>query len=512
MADTGTVREPTHVIGRKTRRHSVLFGLNKAGLVVMAAYLAGALAALVLLEMRPSLAVIALLLGVVVYMFARNPQNAEKEPVWRMTVDWAQATWTRMAKLDAFTQSDALPVPRPVGDVLMLAVAPVETGPEQLVVRHSPTGMRGAYFTATLEIEGRGEGVRSAMDYWRDVVALERVMNKLAERRVPVDEISIMVRALPGLPSAYKDEVWDMTDKNLVDTPMGRNIRQRFYNLDGWSDMYRMYVTVSMPEEALGRAVAAQGRRVDREALTDGALLWLGKVGDQLESAGFAVVGGLGPRRFGALLRHLYAPSFDIDDLSGIVSAMDGFRNYPQPLTRSLAVPDYQHDVVWHHATGVIAPYGWPASDVTSRWMLPAVAQMFDDDVESVIRTITTTWRLVDRRQAQQLLKADMTNVQTEMARAADEFTGGESADQHKHGSRIATDLRNQAHGVIPSIRVTCSAPSKVASDVARDLVEATMSDMAVDAFEWCDGRQADAMILSLPLGRGIPRAKKRTK
>ena len=56
MADTGTVREPTHVIGRKTRRHSVLFGLNKAGLVVMAAYLAGALAALVLLEMRPSLA------------------------------------------------------------------------------------------------------------------------------------------------------------------------------------------------------------------------------------------------------------------------------------------------------------------------------------------------------------------------------------------------------------------------------------------------------------------------
>jgi hypothetical protein len=32
------------------------------------------------------------------------------------------------------------------------------------------------------------------------------------------------------------------------------------------------------------------------------------------------------------------------------------------------------------------------------------------------------------------------------------------------------------------------------------------MADLNVDGFVWCDGRQADAMVLSLPLGRGLTR------
>jgi hypothetical protein len=53
---------------------------------------------------------------------------------------------------------------------------------------------------------------------------------------------------------------------------------------------------------------------------------------------------------------------------------------------------------------------------------------------------------------------------------------------------------------------MTCSAPSQLGLIQARGLIDSAMSDLNVDGFTWCDGRQADAMILSLPLGRGLPR------
>ncbi|MFP5282431.1 MAG: hypothetical protein ACLGIF_03165, partial [Actinomycetes bacterium] len=65
------------------------------------------------------------------------------------------------ASRDGFAPTEDTPYPRPVGDVVVLGVARVTGAPEQAVIRHSTTGTKGAYFTATLEIEGRGDGLRS---------------------------------------------------------------------------------------------------------------------------------------------------------------------------------------------------------------------------------------------------------------------------------------------------------------------------------------------------------------
>jgi hypothetical protein len=60
----------------------------------------------------------------------------------------------------------------------------------------------------------------------------------------------------------------------------------------------------------------------------------------------------------------------------------------------------------------------------------------------------------------------------------------------------VLYDLRHQSAGVIPSVRVTCSAPSHLGVLQARGLADSAMADLNVDGFVWCDGRQADAMVL----------------
>lgn len=495
---------PTLLLSRRTRRHALLFGLGSRALVAMGVYL---LVAIAITVVTGSLGVAATMavLGLVLYAAVRQPLSIERDPwgvrlvgVWRLR----QATRTGV---DGFRPSQSTPVPRPVGDILILGVSRTEDSPEQVVIRHS-TNSKGVYFSATIEIEGRGDGLRPTSAARRDDAAFERALNTLAEDRSPIDELSLMTRAMPGLPDAYKDQVRAMRDPSLDGTMLGDNIEQRMANLDTVSDKYRMFATISMPEEALHRWAARRLGNTDRESMCQAAYTQLGQVAELLNTAGFRVVQGLGPRRFGALIRHLYLPSRSMDDLSGITSAHDGFPAYPRPLNDALQVPDWGRDVLWYHATGTIAPHGWPAERVTSRWMLPAVGQMFDASGPSAIRTVTTTYRLLSRRESQQEMANQILNTMTKVVRDQGRITTGEDQEQIELGQQVMHDLRHQSSGVRPSVRVTCSAPSALGIVEARGLVESSMSDMNVDAFRWHDGRQADAMVLSLPLGRGLPR------
>lgn len=496
---------PTLMLSRRTRRHVVLFGLQKMALLVMGGYLVAGIAAATSFQNVVVIAAVTVG-GLLLYALLRQPLNIERDP-W--TVRVARAARTRRvaaAGREAFTPGDRMPFPRPVGDILIMGVSRTEQSPEQVVVRHSTTGSKGVYFTATVEIEGRGDGLRPVSDALREDSALERALNVLAENRSPVDELSLMARAMPGLPESYKDQVRARRGPDLDQTMLAENIEQRLLNLDHVSDNYRMFATISIREEAIHSWADRRLGGTDRETICQAVYSQIGEVADLLNAAGFRVVQGLGPRRFGALIRHLYLPSWSIDDLAGLRAARDGFPAYPQPMVEALQVPDWGRDVLWYHSTGTIAPHGWPADPVTSRWMLPAVGQMFDANTESAIRTITSSWRLLTRRESQKEMAEQLLNTMTQVVRDRGRVTTGEDQEQVDLGQQVLADLRHQASGVLPSVRVTCSAPSQAGIAEARGLVESSMSDMNVDAFRWCDGRQADAMILSLPLGRGLPR------
>ena len=499
MSDTTS---PGLLLSRRTRRHSVLFGLNTIPLLVMGGYVLGMV---VLGTMVQQLGVfVAALVGAVVLYFAmREPLRMDRESWTRRLVRRA-----RLAGLvrDGFHPSEDTPFPRPVGDILILGVTRDEDSPEQVVIRHSTTGTKDAYFTATVEIEGRGDGVRSAAAIQREDQELERMLNRLAETRCPIDELSLMARATPGLPVSYKARVRMMRAAGVVDTMLGNNTEQRMLNLDRVSDNYRMYATIRIPEAAIYRWSDEHRGATDRESICQALHYQVGEVAELLNGAGLKVVRGLGPRQFGALVRHLYTPSRAMDDLRGIAVARDGFVGYPAPLSQALQVPDWGHDVLWHHATGYVAPWGWPADRVQSRWLLPAVAQVFETDAPAVVRTVTASWRLLDRRESQKQMADQLLNTLTRVARDHGKVTTGEDQEQADAGQQVLYDLRHQANGVVPSVRVTCSAPSHGGLVQARGLVDAAMSDLNIDGFIWCDGRQADAMVLSLPLGRGFHR------
>lgn len=490
------------LLSRRTRRHAVLFGLQKGPLVAMGGYILAAVALTVAFQSVGTIAV-ATVGGMTLYVAMRQPLRMEREPwLWRLVTRARLATSAR----DGFSPTEDTPYPRPVGDILVLGVARLTGAPEQAVIRHSTTGTKGAYFTATLEIEGRGDGLRSAAAIMREDHELERLLNRLAESRYPVDELSLMTRATPGLPEAYKGRVQAMRSSDLDDTMLGDNIEQRMVNLDRVSDSYRMFATIRIPEAAIYRWADERRGATDRETVCQAIHHQVGEVAELLNGAGLQVVQGLGPRRLGALIRHLYLPSRAIDDLRGIRATRDGFTAYPLPLHEALQVPDWGRDVLWYHATGLIAPYGWPSHRVSSRWMLPVVAQVFDAGAPSVPRTITASWRLLNRRESQRQMADQLLNTLTQVARDQGKVTTGEDQEQADAGAQVLHDLRHQSSGVIPSVRVTCSAPSHIGLLQARALVDSTMSDLNADGFLWCDGRQADAMVLSLPLGRGLTR------
>ena len=490
------------LLSRRTRRHAVLFGLQKGPLVAMLVYLIVAVGVASSFQ-QVGVIVVAAVGGFGLYAAMREPLRMDRDP-WLLRL--TQRARRSLTGHDAYTPTEDTPFPRPVGDILILGVAASDDAPEQAVIRHSTTGMKSAYFTATVEIEGRGDGLRSLAATRREDNELERMLNRLAEARCPVDEISLMTRAQPGLPAAYKAKVRQMRADGLEATMLGDNIEQRMTNLDRVSDSYRMFATIRIPEAAIYRWADEHRGATDRDTICHAIHHQVGEVADLLNGAGFQVVQGLGPRRLGALIRHLYMPSRGIDDLTGIRSARDGFVGYPRPLPEALQVPDWGRDVLWYHATGYVAAYGWPADRVSSRWMLPAVAQVFDTGSPSVIRTVTASWRLLNRRESQKQMADQLLNTLTRVARDEGKISTGEDQEQADAGHQVLYDLRHQSAGVIPSVRVTCSAPSHLGLLQARGLVDSAMADLNVDGFIWCDGRQADAMVLSLPMGRGLTR------
>lgn len=142
-----------------------------------------------------------------------------------------------------------------------------------------------------------------------------------------------------------------------------------------------------------------------------------------------------------------------MDDLGGIVAARDGFVGYPQPMPQALQVPDWGRDVLWYDATGFVPPYGWPAHRVAWRWLLPAVAQVFDAGTPSVIRTVTASWRLLSRRESQRRMADQQLNTLTRVARDHGKVTTGEDQQQADAGQQVLYDLRHQSSGVVPSVR-----------------------------------------------------------
>lgn len=504
---------------RLRRRRAFLWRLSPGGVIVIAAVLAaGGLLVVVSRGWGSELAPGLLLAGVLVlalllYVLLWIPTDPDSVSVLRAMADWVRSGRSRRRRWGSWTPTAALPVPRAVGEIAVLGVAQRDGDAEQAIVRHSPIDdtaratrrrLPRAVFTTTLEIGGRGDGQRHPSDLAEDAARLEMLLSRIAQTHMPIDEVQVTVRAMPGLPRGYREQLLGSVSPQLSGSLLGDNTEDLADIAATVSDQYRTFVTMAMPTTQLRRAMGPTVRAT-RELLAAEAHTQAGRVAQLFTAAGFDVVGGLGPRRLGALMRHLYAPSWGVDDLTDIGSALDGFQPH-DTVEDALAVVDSTHDVTWYHATAQVPATMWPASITGTQWMRGFVTDMVPDEEPSVVRAVTTSYRLVTpaeaRRRTQSEILADATSSIAESHR----ITDGAADQQASSGFNRMQELADGAAGALVSTRVLVTSPSLDGLWHARQQVDEAAASMAVDWLRWADDRPADAMVWSLPLCRGIVR------
>jgi hypothetical protein len=257
-----------------------------------------------------------------------------------------------------------------------------------------------------------------------------------------------------------------------------------------------------MPLAELSRRAALRGP-VTPDTLAQAAYEATGQVAREVTRQGLHVRQGLTPRRLAGLIRHLYAPSYGIDeagDLDSARSAWPSYRAHRDGL-EVLAVDGS----TWWHATATVPRDGWPLRPVSVRWLESLVT----DVTPTVVRTITAQHRLQAKAKTRQ--SAALANTLDQAEVLAQEKRGktstGEREAQAAGSALVLHDLLYEsAAGDRPQLRVTVSARSHAELVSARQQIEAAMQDCDITRVHWYDHRHHHAHLLTLPLGRGIKR------
>ncbi|OYN89545.1 hypothetical protein CGZ91_11740 [Parenemella sanctibonifatiensis] len=496
-------------IDRARIRPAFLFRLSKLGLAVMVVVLVAAFVVVALVQGRGTLVQFFVVLGLFVlaaglYFVLRIPKDPEVRSVAESIAAGRYRAIARHRGWGSWSPSTDLPVPRAVGEIHVMGVSKVVGDPEHAVVRHTPVeDPARTVWTTTLEIGGRGDGRRHTRELVNDAVQLEGLLSRMAQNHLAVDELQVTVRAMPGLPPRYREQLAQARG-GRPESVISANTDDLVNVASAVTDSYRTYVTLGMPETRV-RAMIGRSEKITRERIADEVHTQAGRVAQFLTSAGYTVQGGLGPRRWGALVRHLQAPSWSLDDLSGIGAAIDGFQPYTQ-VEDAVAVFDQTHDVTWCHATASVSASMWPATIKGSRWMEGLVTNMVPDEEPSVIRAITTTMRLLTPAQARRDAQADILFAATQSLAERHKITDGSAERQTGAGVARLVDLLEGAAGVKVTTRIMISAPSEDGLWHARNQADEAASAAGIDRLDWADERPGDAMVWTLPLCRGIAR------
>src|SRR5699024_7973170 len=98
-----------------------------------------------------------------------------------------------------------------------------------------------AVFTTTIEVSGRGDGHRRPADLLEDAARLEMFLSRIAQTHMPIDEVQVTVRAMPGLPRGYRDQLLGSIAPGLAGTMLAENTENLVDTAGAVSDQYRTF-------------------------------------------------------------------------------------------------------------------------------------------------------------------------------------------------------------------------------------------------------------------------------
>lgn len=488
----------TSVLGGHARPRRLFGALSTPQLALLA--VAGALAVILLVLTRSLLVLVAEALIAVGLRWVWRHRGRDEQP-WVQTglesVRAVVAARTGADRYDPPASTAPRPLPREMGRTRFATASVADGEPELAVVDH----LDEAELSTVVEIVGGGDGLREIRDINRGGVAFGHLLYSLAGPDLPVTQIDVSTRVLPAPHELYEQWADEHLDPGAPE-PLAANLRELAELAAARSETYRSWLTVRCSRAGLAQQVARQGLAPNPERCAEQALHTTSEVARLATDAGFDVRTGLGPRRLGALVRHLYHPSYGIEDLTEISGPRDGFQPYTaRRLREGMCVPGPQH--TWWHATASVPRDGWPLHPVGMRWLEALVT----DITPATVRTVTAQFQLTSQRAAREHAAHAHTLDQAEVH--ADQSTGristGVNEAQANASARVLDDLVEHAAGCRPAVRVTVSAPSAPELAEARRRVHtAAVGGGNLQRLSWHDTRHHHAHVVGLPFGKGL--------
>ncbi|GAA3862182.1 SCO6880 family protein [Streptomyces sedi] len=490
--------ERTYVLGGETRRRSLFGAVTPVQLVTVAVYL---LVWVVLLVSTQSIAVLVLgLAGAGVGLLLGRRRTDEGD-------SWTAAAWDRLdwrLATGAGQRPDhvaGFTLPPEVGEVRVMAPAPPGSPDSPMALLHHRDHRHRSWatgwLTATFEIAGGGDGLLPTRAVNTAGYLFERLLGGLAGANLPVDQLDLCTRVLPVHTDAYRAHM-----AALLAPDVPPRLRASMNQLAGYAagntEEYRSFATIRVPLAQLGQRIA---QPADLDAVCAEMFAVLGDVVGRVSRAGYPLRAVLGPRRLGALIRHLHDPDRDIDDLDEVASFADGW-----PSSRVAGRDHVRTEGAsrpWHHAVGSLPRDAWPLQAVNARWMEHLVTGIHP----ATIRTVQSQWRLVPKVPARERARLALTydTADRHGERRRGQVSTGESEASMSSARRVLDDLLTPVvGGVHPAVRLHLSAPTVPELSAARVRVTAAAEAAGVTRVRWHHHRHHQALLLALPMARGI--------
>lgn len=497
MTSTSETATRTSMLGGHSRVRRLFGPVTTPQLVVLAAL--GVLAVILLVLTRSLVVLIGELALALGLRWLWRRRGRDEQPWIQTALESVRAAVAARTGADRYDPpaTHPRPLPREMGRVRCATASAAAGEPELAVLDHQDE----AELSTVVEIVGGGDGLREIREINRSGVQFGQFLYALAGPDLPVTQVDVSTRVLPAPAELYQQWAEQHLDDNAPEL-LAANMRELAGLAAGRGETYRSWLTVRCSRDGLAQQVARQGLRANPERIAEQALHTTSEVARLAAGAGFDVQTGLGPRRLGALVRHLYAPHWSPEDLTDIAGPRDGFVPYTaRGLREGMYVPDPQQS--WWHATASIPRDGWPLHEVGMRWLESLVT----DISPATLRTVTAQFRLTSQRAAREDIAYAHTLDRAEVNddQQSNRVSTGLNEAQANASARLLDDLVEHAAGCRPAVRVTLSAPSPSELAEARRRVHtAAVGEGNVHRLAWHETRHHHAHLLTLPLGKGL--------
>lgn len=501
--------ERTSVLGGETRARQLFGNLSLLQVAILA--VSGVSWILLMVAMQSLVVVVLGAIALLVLVGVMWKTTSEGESWFRRELDRYALRWqNRQKTLWVFTRR------RPPGYDPVKGVLPAEVGDLKEFVwdgdvapvsvlyhrsdRGSSWGGRSSYLSAVFEIRGGGDGIREWTETFARSEGMNRLLSGLAAARSPIVQLDLETRVLPTDPAVYRDHV-----RSLVSPTCPPLLRESMLETAeigaAHTETYRSYATVRID---LARLAATQVERtMSQEETVEAAVEVMREAAERLHRSKLGVLGVLGPRRVAAMVRHLYVPSYDIDDVDGLSGIFDAWSHSYVPFTDAVRVDGPTGS--WWHAVATVPRDAWPTIELDGRWLENLVTGVHP----RTIRTVKTSHQLVDKMLARQKAKIGLTYDTASISSAARKgqvSTGEDEASASAAGRVMADLLYAGAAGDQPSLRVVISAPERAELRKARNTIDQAASNADITRLKWFDDRHHQALMLMAPMARGAAR------